>query len=289
MDFERRSQNVPLVVEVIVGRPDQHQQEGDDYPERHGLNPAPGRRRQKIDDYAQPHVLAAAQGDNRSKHREPERQPRRQLVRPLQRRVEGVAGDHAGEQGEHLDHKNDRRRNFRDQFEGKIEQATRWGLGDHVGGWKVHGTKSPGQIGWGAGCGPCPRGLRQHANILFDLIDLAEIKPRAKAGGGGCRGKCASGGQLGCGFEDPADQECKNEIAAAIAVGAKDPIKPDPAGGAESGGDVAVRQGADDGEGFAPGRDDSAASEHAAQTFDVGGGPVREVAEVRLRTFRPSR
>ncbi len=111
------------------------------------------------------------------------------------------------------------------------------------------------------------------------LIDLAEIKPRAKAGGGGCRGKCASGGQLGCGFEDPADQECKNEIAAAIAVGAKDPIKPDPAGGAESGGDVAVRQGADDGEGFAPGRDDSAASEHAAQTFDVGGGPVREVAE----------
>ena len=54
------------------------------------------------------------------------------------------------------------------------------------------------------------------------------------------------------GFEDPADQECKNEIAAAIAVGAEDPIKPDPAGGAESGGDVAVRQGADDGEGFAP-------------------------------------
>ena len=110
------------------------------------------------------------------------------------------------------------------------------------------------------------------------LIDLAEIKARAKAGGGAA-GESARARPAGMRVRGPADQECKNEIAAAIVVGAKDPIEPDPAGGAESGGDVAVRQGADDGEGFAPGRDDSAASEHAAQTFDVGGGPVREVAE----------
>jgi hypothetical protein len=42
---------------------------------------------------------------------------------------------------------------------------------------------------------------------------------------------------------------------------------------------VAMRQAAGYGEGFALGGDDGAALEHAAQTFDVGGRPVREVAE----------
>ena len=45
---------------------------------------------------------------------------------------------------------------------------------------------------------------------------------------------------------------------------------------------MAVRQGADDGEGVAFGGDDGAAPEHAAQPFDVGGGPVGEIAEGAL-------
>ena len=40
-----------------------------------------------------------------------------------------------------------------------------------------------------------------------------------------------------------------------------------------------MRQGVGDGEGVALGSDDGAASEHAAQAFNVGGGPVGEVAQ----------
>ena len=42
---------------------------------------------------------------------------------------------------------------------------------------------------------------------------------------------------------------------------------------------MAVRQGADDGEGVAFGGYDGAAPEHATQPLDVGGGPVGEVAQ----------
>ena len=115
--------------------------------------------------------------------------------------------------------------------------------------------------------------------VEFVLVDLAEAEHLAEARGGGCGGQRTGGGELGCGFEDPTDQQRKHEIAAAIAVGAEDTVKADPAGGAESGGDVAVRQAADDGEGVALGGDDGAAFEHAAQTFDVGRRPVGEVAE----------
>ena len=90
------------------------------------------------------------------------------------------------------------------------------------------------------------------------------------------------GGELGGGFEDPADDQGEDEIAAAIAVGAEDAVEADLAGGAERGGDMAVRQGAGDGEGVALGGDDGAAFEHAAQPFDVGGGPVGQVAEGAL-------
>lgn len=95
-------------------------------------------------------------------------------------------------------------------------------------------------------------------------------------------GRGAGGGKFGCGFEDPADKQRQDEITAAIAVRTEDPVKADPAGGAESGGDVTVRQAALNSEGFALGGDDGAASEHAAQPFDVGGRPVREVAEGAL-------
>ena len=114
------------------------------------------------------------------------------------------------------------------------------------------------------------------------LIDLAETEHLAKARGGGGGGQRTGGGELGGGIEDPADQQGEDEIAAAIAVGAEDTVKTDPAGGAESGGDVAVRQAAGDGEGVALGGDDGAAFEHAAQAFDVGGRPVGEIAEGAL-------
>ena len=42
---------------------------------------------------------------------------------------------------------------------------------------------------------------------------------------------------------------------------------------------MSVRQGAGDGEGIAFGGNDGATLEHAAQTFDVRGGPIGEVAQ----------
>ena len=94
--------------------------------------------------------------------------------------------------------------------------------------------------------------------------------------------RARGGGELRDGIEDAADEHGQDEVAAAVAVGAEDAVEADLARGAEGGGDVAVRQAAGDGEGVALGGDDGAAFEHAAQAFDMGGGPVGEVAEGAL-------
>jgi len=86
--------------------------------------------------------------------------------------------------------------------------------------------------------------------------------------------------------DDPTDEQGKDEIATAIAVGAKDTVEADLAGGAECGGGVAVWQAADDGEGVTLDGDDSAALEHAAQPFNVGRGPVGKIAQVRFAPCR---
>jgi hypothetical protein len=72
------------------------------------------------------------------------------------------------------------------------------------------------------------------------------------------------------------------EIAATIAAGAEDTAEADLAGGAERGGDVAVWQAADNGEGVTLGGNDGAAFEHAAQAFNVGRGPVGKIAQCAL-------
>ena len=118
--------------------------------------------------------------------------------------------------------------------------------------------------------------------VEFVLVDLAEAEHFAEARGGGGGRQRTGGGELGGGIEDPADQQGEDEIAAAIAVGAEDTVEADLAGGAERGGDVAVRQAAGDGEGVALGGDDGAALEHAAQAFDVGRGPVGQIAQGAL-------
>ena len=115
--------------------------------------------------------------------------------------------------------------------------------------------------------------------VEFVLVDLAEAEHLAEARSGGCRRECTGGGELGCGFENAADQQREHEIAAAIAVAAEHAVEADPAGGPECRRDMAVRQGADDGEGVAFGGYDGAAPEHAAQPFDVGGEPIGEIAQ----------
>jgi hypothetical protein len=78
--------------------------------------------------------------------------------------------------------------------------------------------------------------------------------------------------------------EGEDEVAAAVAVRAEDTVKADSARCAEGGGDVAVGPAAGDGEGVPLGGDD-AAPEHAAQAFDMSGGPVGKVAERAFADF----
>ena len=118
--------------------------------------------------------------------------------------------------------------------------------------------------------------------VEFVLVDIAEAEHFAEAAGGGGGRERPRGGEFCCRLEDASDQHGEHEIAVAIAVGAQDAVEPDLAGGTECGSDMAVRQATDDGEGVALGGDDGATLEHAAQPFDVGGGPVRQVAQGAL-------
>jgi hypothetical protein len=88
--------------------------------------------------------------------------------------------------------------------------------------------------------------------------------------------------ELGYGIKDAPHEQREDKVTATIAIGASNALEADPARGAEGCGDMAVRQGADDGEGLAPGRDDGAALEHAAQPFDMGSRPVGKIAQRAL-------
>jgi hypothetical protein len=118
--------------------------------------------------------------------------------------------------------------------------------------------------------------------VEFVVIDIAEAERFAEAGGRGGGRKGACRGELGHRVENAADQHGEDEVAAAIAVGAEDALEADLTGEADGCCDVAMRQTANDGKSVLPGGNDGAALEHATQAFDMGGGPVREVAQGAL-------
>jgi hypothetical protein len=113
----------------------------------------------------------------------------------------------------------------------------------------------------------------------LSFIDRPEVEHLAQTRGRRGGRQRTRGRQLGRGIEDPADQKRKNEVAASIAIRVEKTVETDLAGSAECGSDVAVRQASRHGEGVTLGGDDGAPFEHAAQPFDVGGRPVRQVAE----------
>ena len=90
--------------------------------------------------------------------------------------------------------------------------------------------------------------LQQPVQCMVELvlIDLTEAEQfaEARSGGGGRQRTC--GREFGGRIEDPTDEQGKDEIATTIAVGAKDTVEADLAGGAERGGGVAVWQAADE-------------------------------------------
>jgi hypothetical protein len=135
---------------------------------------------------------------------------------------------------------------------------------------------APGQRGLDGGLA-CQQPIE--CRIEFIVVDLAETERFAKAGGRRGWRQRPGGGEFGDGVEDAADQQGEDEVAAAVAVRAEDAVKADLARRAEGGGDVAMGQAAGDGEGVLLGGNDGAALEHAAQAFDMSGGPVGEVAK----------
>ena len=118
--------------------------------------------------------------------------------------------------------------------------------------------------------------------VQFVLINRTEAEHFAEARCGGSRRQRTCGREFGRGVDDPADEESEDKVATAIAVGAENTVEADIAHGAESGHDMAVWQAADHGEGFTLGGNDRAAFQHAAQAFDVGGGPVGKIAQGAL-------
>src|SRR4051794_21912835 len=92
--------------------------------------------------------------------------------------------------------------------------------------------------------------------VEFVVSDRAETEGCAEAGGRRVGRQCPGGGELGDRIEDAPDQQGEDEVTAAVAVGSEETVEADLAGGAERGGDVAVRQAAGEGEGILPGGDD---------------------------------
>ena len=89
-------------------------------------------------------------------------------------------------------------------------------------------------------------------------------------------------GKLGTGIEDAVDHQGQDEVAAAVAVRAEQPIEADLARGAEGRVDMTMRQRADDGNGIPVLGNDGAAFE---QCLEPGDPLVRPVGEVQQRAL----
>src|ERR1700738_1258086 len=118
--------------------------------------------------------------------------------------------------------------------------------------------------------------------IEFVLVDHPETELLAKAGGRGIRRQRPGGGKLGPGIEDAADYQGQDEVAAAVAVRAEQPIEADLARGGEGRVDMTMRQRADDGKGILVLGNNGAAFE---QCLEAGDPLVRPVGEVQERAL----
>jgi hypothetical protein len=128
-----------------------------------------------------------------------------------------------------------------------------------------------------------------HGLIEFVLGNGFEMKQLTQRAAEGIGVKGAGGGKFGGGFQNASRDHGQDEIAIAVVTLIEQAVEMQPAQGAEDGGDVAVRPGADDVEGLRKrGADGSGALQNGAQRIDLGGGPVGEIgngAVVDLAVF----
>src|SRR6266403_369661 len=139
-------------------------------------------------------------------------------------------------------------------------------------------------MAFGEGRLDCRLADRQPVECAIELVlvDHPETELLAKAGGRRVRRQRPGGGKLGTGSEDAVDHQGQDEVAAAVAVWAEQPIEADLARRAERRVDMTMRQRADDGDGILVLGNDGAAFE---QRLEAGDPLVRPVGEVQQRAL----
>ena len=126
--------------------------------------------------------------------------------------------------------------------------------------------------------------------IEFILVDRPKAENVAEAQGRGRRIEHASRGQLRGRRDQAGHDHGDDEIAGAVAGGAKNAVEADVAQRAEHGGDMAVRQGTAHDDALLVGRRDGAALEERAQSLDELARPIGQVDDgAFLDLFAPSR
>ena len=106
-----------------------------------------------------------------------------------------------------------------------------------------------------------------------------ELQQSAQAGVGRVRGEASGGGELGVGAEDAGDDGGEGQIVHAAGGLVQHAFEAQRPAGAEDSGDVAMRQGAADGDGLLEAGESNAAAEQSAEAGDDPGGQVGEVGD----------
>ena len=115
-----------------------------------------------------------------------------------------------------------------------------------------------------------------HGGVELMLVDGAEPEHLAQGGDGAFGRQGAGGGQLGLRIDDAGDDQGEDEVTDAAGVSGDQRVQSELLEGAEHGGDVAVGQAADAGEGVFR-VDEPLTAEDAAQHLD---GVARQLGEV---------
>ena len=120
-----------------------------------------------------------------------------------------------------------------------------------------------------------------HRGVQLLRVDGAEVEHLAERGDGAFGRQSAGGGELRLRVDDAGDEQCEDEVAEAAGTAGEDGRQSELADGGEHGGDVAVWEASEAGEGVI-GTDESLAAEGAAQGVDGDVGELGEVGEGSL-------
>ena len=124
-----------------------------------------------------------------------------------------------------------------------------------------------------------------HRGVQLLRVDRAEVEHLAERGDGGFGRQGAGGGELRLGVDDAGDEQGEDELAVAAGAAGEQGRESELADGGEHGGDVAVGEAAEAGEGVI-GMNELLAAEDASEGVDGGVGELGQVGEGSLLDAR---